>query len=139
MRKNLTRLTPRHLKMIECLSRGGMTQKEVSKQFGISQTWLSLLRKDPLWQAKEAEYKEHIQQTWEIGIHSMVPDALDVLKEALDSPEPSIRLKAAKDVLERASIGGKSSIQVGGPIFIDLYEPKRMGGESDTLGEIKES
>ena len=30
--KKLRRLTPRHLKMIECLSRGEMTQKEVSKQ-----------------------------------------------------------------------------------------------------------
>ena len=124
MRKNLMRLTPRHLKMIECLSRGGMTQKEVSKQFGISQTWLSLLRKDPLWQAKEAEYKEHIEQTWEINILSMVPDAIDTLREALYSSVQSIRIKAAKEILKRGGIDGKSSNEVKGAIFINMYKPK---------------
>ena len=133
MRKNLRRLTPRHLKMIECLSRGGMTQKEVSKQFGISQTWLSLLRKDPLWRAKEAEYKEHIQQTWEINILSMVPDALDALREALYSSVQSIRIKAAKEILKRGGIDGKSSNEAKGSIFIDMYKPKLMKGKNDAV------
>ena len=137
MRKmQLKKLTSRHLSMMEALNIEGKSQREVSTLFGISETWLSLLKKDPLWQAKEAEYKQFIQKACELRICQMIPKALNVLEQALDSPRPSVQLKAALQILKKAGIDGKSSDEAKTPIVFNMVKPRWMEGESDTLGEI---
>ena len=137
MRQNLKKLTLRHLSMIESLNLEGKSQKEVSEQFGISQTWLSLLKKDPLWLAKEAEYKQIIQQNYEIRLCQMLPKAIDAIEKALDSPKASIRLKAAEEILKKAGIDGKSSNEDKGPIFLNMVKPTWMENETVEVADCQ--
>lgn len=103
---------------MEALVLEGMTPREVSKRFEMSEGRLSILRKSPLWQIEEKNLREERFSQHKGRLESMIPLALDALNEtvvpctivAAGTPnekavynEPRVRQSAAEKIL---NIGG---------------------------------
>ena len=74
---NLKKLTSRHKKMITALVLDGRKQSEIAKEFGISQTRLPQLKRDPLWAAEESALVERYRSECISKIQLLVPDLVD--------------------------------------------------------------
>lgn len=103
---------------MEALVLEGMTPREVSKRFEITEGRLSTLRKSPLWQIEETKLREERFSQHKGRLESMIPLALDALQETVvpftlvgegtpsERPiynDPRVRQNAAEKIL---NIGG---------------------------------
>lgn len=109
----------RHQLMIECLVLEGMTPREVSMKFGMSEGRLSVLRKSPLWQIEERSLREEYFKHHRSRLESLIPKALDALEESVVSHnvvgegtineravynDPRVRISAAREILGRGGL-----------------------------------
>ena len=139
----LKKLNNRHLSMIEALILHGKKQREVCKQFGITETRLSLLRKTSLFQEEEKALRERIRDENITKLNALVPVAIETLEETVGvsferedgtivENDQKVRVKAAKEILNRAGYKSQEKSQ-GQSITISMFNPpwNRKPGEED--------
>ena len=137
------RFKNRHLNMIESLVLHGKTQREVCKEYHISETRLSLLRKTPLFKEEEKALREQMRDENISKLNALVPAAIKALDEIVGvssqnedgtvvENDPKVRVKAAKEILNRAGYKSQEKNQ-GQSITISMFNPpwNRKAGEED--------
>ncbi len=103
----------------------GMTQKRVAEEMCVSKFGLCATISSPIFQAElgrrrseqnaladEAEMERRITAKEEL--ESAKVRAVQTQVGLLDSENPSVRQKAAMDILDRTGLGKKNSVDVGG-------------------------
>jgi len=125
----------------------GMSDKEVTEKYDISQTRLTQLKKSPLWKKEsKALVDEHLLEH-KGRMRELIPLAIDTLAETMqhgylaeipkiDSETgeeimvsnpifnpPATRVNAAEKILDRVGLGKGAEQQEGGNVTIQLYAP----------------
>ena len=122
-------LTPKHHRMITALVLEGLTQKEVCDRYDISETRLSILRKDRTWKKEEGKLIGQFRANCFSRIQQLAPEAIEALAETIkpyrDDGTPNdskSRIAASKEILNRAGLKEPQDKEEGGTT-IQLYAP----------------
>ena len=100
----------------------GATEAKISKALGIQSVTVRDWKKRPEWDAAISELKEHQRKLALDRLSFLTGKAVAAIEESLDSPNDSVKLKAAEWVLER------------GPLLNN--EPNHATGE-DRMGTVE--
>lgn len=131
MSKSIKKVTPKHRRMMEEMVFNGLTPREVSKIFDITETRLSIIRKSPLWVLEERELRAQFRSDSRKRMESLVPKAIDALEEVtITAAQPTARVSAAKEILNRG----------GMPANLVIEDTDKNNSETlyDTLKSIRE-
>ena len=115
--EHLRDLSPRQGMAVRLLARGTMTQAEVGKQLGISQTAISHMRDYPVFQkALEVEQNRLALDRTAVFV-PMLPGAIRQYENALgQNKDPKLGVEVAKDVFDniygKVPVGAQSGQQV---------------------------
>ena len=121
---NIRKVSPKHrLIMYRLLS--GQSQRQIAKDMSLSETWVSLVVNDPLFKeeyhklvdmvrAKVIDTSKRVQEI----INAAAPEAARKIVELMDELDPSIRLKAAKEVVDKSDFGKERDVESSKPIVI---------------------
>ena len=116
-------LSSRHHLMMEDIALYGLTAREVSIKYTITESHLSRLRQSPLWQLEEKKLRDERLALYANRMTSLIPKALDAL-EATVSPEytsPSgetiynsgqNRIASAKEILSRGGLTSTINVNI---------------------------
>lgn len=123
--------TNKHRLMMEALVLEGMTPREVSKRFGITESRLSILRKSPLWVIEEKQLRDDHLASYRGRMSSLIPQALQALEDTV-APEndPRVRLASAREILGRGGLGESVSVE-------HTTDPQDKTSLFDTLDKIR--
>tara|TARA_B100000315_G_scaffold62584_1_gene56787 strand:- start:61 stop:489 length:429 start_codon:yes stop_codon:yes gene_type:complete len=119
--------------MIDALILEGKTQREVCRQYGISETRLSLLRKHPLFLMAEKQLRDKARDENISKLYSLVPAAIKTLEDTLGvsyetangmvvNNDVRTRVHSAKEILNRAGVKSDEEDQ-SKTIHINMYAP----------------
>ena len=132
----LKKLTDRHEAMLYALVLEGKSAKEVCEEFGISASRLSLIRRSPVWQQREAELRSErdkmrreILEGAILKLERLREPAIQALEECVHSEDESIKLRSAKEILDRTGIGVGTKDEEKFQPIINLYIPKGWNKE----------
>ena len=147
METSLKEISVRHRLIMMGIVLEGMTDKEVTEKFEISQTRLTQLKKSPLWKKESKSLVDSHLEEHKGRMRDLVPLAIDTLAEAmphgyvaeirrLDSETgeeimvtspvfdpPATRVNAAEKLLDRVGLGKGAEQHEGGNVTIQLYAP----------------
>ena len=79
----------------------GATEAKISKALGIKGVTLRDWKKRPEWDAAISELREHQRKLVLDRLSFLTVKAVTAIEESLDSPNDTVKLKAAEWVLER--------------------------------------
>lgn len=136
----LQKLSDRHEAMLYALVLEGKTSKEVCEEFGITQSHLSIIRKSPIWQQREAELRserdrlrKEILESSMLKLESLREPAIKALEECVYSDDENIKLKSAKEILDRTGLGTSTKEEEKVQPVINLYIPTswKNGGDNN--------
>jgi hypothetical protein len=82
----------------------GATEAQISEAFGIKGVTLRDWKKRPEWEAAISELKGHQRKLVFNRLSFLTEKAVTAIEELLDSPNDSVKLKAAEWVLERGPL-----------------------------------
>lgn len=119
----MKKLTSRHMQIMMALVEG-QKPSEVCKEFGFTDSRLSVIRATALWKSKEEELTNQSLQDSLLRINSLRGSAVDALEDCLDSEDDRVRLASARDILDRTGIKAGAELAVSGDTNINLYIPK---------------
>jgi len=147
METSLKEISDRHRLIMMGIVLEGMSDKEVTEKYDISQTRLTQLKKSPLWKKEsKALVDEHLLEH-KGRMRELIPLAIDTLAETMqhgylaeipkiDSETgeeimvsnpifnpPATRVNAAEKILDRVGLGKGAEQQEGGNVTIQLYAP----------------
>lgn len=91
--KPLTRLTPRHHRMIE-MHLAGLKNTEIAEAFSIAPCRVSIILRNPTVEAYLHELREAADQE----LKNLLPAAVGILRRALDDPDPKVALRATDEI-----------------------------------------
>jgi len=103
----VAKLTPKQDKAVFLLASGKVVA-EVAEQLEVDRTTLWVWRQQPAFEAILNQTREETKQAMQDGLRSLHQQALQTLRQSLDSGNEVVALKAALAVLDRmdkASIG----------------------------------
>ena len=155
------RLSPWHMEVAKRVAEG-KKWKELSQEIKISQSRLSVLKANPLFQKQVRKYTEMRDDGYQKAMKEMNRGAEDVAKEVYDIATskivpPQVRLQAAKDLLDRVGMsngtgqtpahGGQDEIsfeqilkitkrRAGGPMELD-DEQDYESAQRDLLSDLE--
>lgn len=109
----IQKLNNRHRRMMEALVVEGKKPVEVSIEFDISESRLSILRRSPLWKAEEDALAREVRDQFKLGMLRLVPRCIDREESLIDSADERVALSAIKDVLNRAGVVGEKFVEAG--------------------------
>ena len=103
----------------------GQTQRQIAQDLGLSETWVSLLVKDPLFQQEYEKLEEMVRakvidtsaEVKEI-INAAAPYAARKITELVESDDPKIRMKAAEAVINYSDFGRERNVEAHNPLII---------------------
>jgi hypothetical protein len=116
----------------------GATPREVSNEFDISESRISILRRSPLWLEEEKEMRKDFLDTYKSQLMKIVPEAVEAFKDGVSKTylvedgtefgrvvtnDVKTRVMTAKEVFNRVGITEK--IEIEGEIKVtadDLLE-----------------
>ena len=147
METSLKEISDRHRLIMMGIVLEGMTDKEVTEKFEISQTRLTQLKKSPLWKKESKSLVDSHLEEHKGRMRDLVTLAIDTLAEAmthgyvaeiprLDSETgeeimvtspvfnpPATRVNAAEKLLDRVGLGKGAEQHESGNVTIQLYAP----------------
>ena len=100
----LSKFKPQHHAMFRKLVIEGAKASEVAQEFNISESRLSVLRSQGLWQKAEDKFNEEMMEYSIKQYKGLIVDTIRVLRESLNSSNPPVRLWAAKVVLDKMGL-----------------------------------
>ena len=122
MASTVQALNNRHRRMMEALVLEGKRPVEVSIEFGITESRLSILRRSPLWRAEEDALARDVRDQFKTSILRLVPKAIEREELLLDSEDERVAQTAVKDVLNRVGLVGEKTIESGGALIRVVLE-----------------
>ena len=121
---HIKKINPKHhIIMHRLLS--GQTQRQIAKDMSLSETWVSLVVNDPLFKEEYQKLVDEVRtkvidtsaEVQEI-INAAAPEAARKIVVLMDELDPSIRLKAAKEFVDKSDFGKERSAEANKPIVI---------------------
>jgi len=119
---SIKKLSTRHMQIMSALVEG-FKPCEVSLEFGITESRLSVLRATALWKSKEEELTNQSLSDSLLRINSLRGSAVDALEDCLDSEDDRVKLASARDILDRTGIKAGAELSLQGDTSINLYIP----------------
>ena len=110
---SILKLNNRHRRMMEALVIEGKRPVEVSIEFDITESRLSILRRSPLWKAEEDALCREVRDLHKTGILRLVPRAIERTEELMESQDERLAHAVVKDVLNRGGLVSERSVEVG--------------------------
>ena len=122
--KVLSKINPkRRLIMYRLLA--GHTQRQIAKDMGLSETWISLVKNSEIFKeeyqkladmvrAKVVDTSSEVQKI----INCAAPKAAKKIVELIDSDEPKIQLKASEKVVDYSDFGRELNKEANKPIVL---------------------
>lgn len=141
MHTEIKRLTARHLCMMERLVLDGARPTDVCKEFEINDSRLSVLRSSTIWRAKEIEMTNEKMDVGMEKLRSLTDPAIAALADCVnEEQEPAIRLRSAKEILDRAGYSSTVNIDTNMKPNINLIVPKGWNpGQTEGKDESNKS
>ena len=118
----MKKLTSRHMQIMISLVEGSRPC-EVAREFGITESRLSVLRATALWKSKEEELTNQSLSDSLLRINSLRGSAVDALSDCLESEDDRVKLASARDILDRTGIKAGAELSLQGDTSINLYIP----------------
>ena len=125
MNTNPQKMSTRHEMLLKSQVEGMSTQAICSKH-DISEDMLRVYRSDILWKTREEELRTELRTDRNNRLQTVVGKAIKAMDELVDSPDDSIRLRAASDVLDRGGFPKGVHIEVDNKPIINLFLPDHL-------------
>lgn len=84
---------------------------------------LSIIRQSPLWKEKEEDMRREIFSEDNSRIQALRGNAIDALSETIESTDEGIKLRSAKEILDRTGIVTGLEIKTDMKPIVNLYVP----------------
>lgn len=104
------KLTDKHLLMMREMVLEGKTQSEISEEYDITTSRLSLLVNEESWKKVQLQMRSEVFTATRIRIEGLMGKAVSVLKEGMNEEDPRIKLNSAVQVLDRGGIRGGTEV-----------------------------
>lgn len=104
-------LKPKQRKCIELMTMGDRTQKDIAEEIGVTQATICNWKKDPVFQLE-------LHEALRAGVRDAAAQALLVERQLLKAKSETVRLMAARDILDRARIGTEGLTPVMPPVVV---------------------
>ena len=120
----IKKINPKHHIIINRLL-SGQTQRQIAKDMSLSETWVSLVVNDPRFKDEYQKLVDEVRakvidtsaEVQEI-INAAAPKAAQKIVTLMDEFDPSIRLKVAKEVVDKSDFGKDRLKESNKPIVI---------------------
>ncbi len=107
---DVKRITSRHRAIMLDLC-SGMKPCEASAKHDMTESYLCIIRRSPLWMAEEKAMREDFTEQKKTQIVGMMDKALKVVDDSMGSMDEKIALAAAKDTLNRGGVNHTEVIE----------------------------
>jgi hypothetical protein len=131
---SIKKLTTRHMQIMIALVEGSKPC-DVSVEFGITESRLSVLRATALWKSKEEELTKQSLADSLMRINSLRGSAVDALENCLESEDDRVKLASARDILDRTGIKAGAELDITGDTSINLYIPNGWNNKEQSGAE----
>ena len=108
-------LNEKQQKCIILMVTSGKTQKQIAKEFQISENTISEWKRNK-------EFKEEIQKQMRENFGSLAIEAQQKLKKLLNSKNENIQIQAIKDVLDRAGFKPVEKAEITAESKVELVD-----------------
>lgn len=116
--------------MMEAFVLNGLTPREVSQLFDITESRLSILRSSHIWKIEEQAMRDEHLANHHHKLEALLPAAIQALGDVVVAGNrPTDRISAAREILDR---GGLESV-----LTIDVSHALDAKGLYDTLEDIQ--
>ena len=103
----------------------GQTQRQIAKDLSLSETWVSLVVNDPLFQKEYQKLIDDIRskvidtsaEVQEI-INTAAPKAARKIVELTDNGDSRIKLKACESVIDHSDFGKEREMEINRPLIL---------------------
>lgn len=120
---SIQEITSRHEAMMRDLVLEGTKANDVAAKYEITASRLSIIRSSPLWQEKENAMREDAFKGQLVRIEGLRDKAIDALNDTVVSDDEAIKLRSAKEILDRTGIISGMKIDSEMNPTINLYIP----------------
>ena len=128
----LNQLSARHeaimLRLLE-----GVTPRQVSAEFSITESRLSLLRNSEIWKQAEAKLRNDRRKSHQDKLNSLADKAILALEDTVIDTDPRVKLMSAKEILNRTGFNPAIKIEQELSGSINLYTPKHWSQAGETM------
>ena len=104
----------------------GLSTRDICRKHDISEDMLRVYRSDILWKTREEELRNELRTDRGSRLQTVVGKAIKALDELVDSPDDSIRLRAAESALDRGGFPKGVHIEVDNKPIINLFLPEHL-------------
>lgn len=120
---SIDKITSRHTAIMRRLVIDGATPNEVCQEFNLTPSRLSVIRKSEIWADKEAEMRREAFLIHKNNLDSLMMPAIEALGDCVESVDEGIKLRSAKEILDRTGLIAGVRIEGTKPV-IKMYIPK---------------
>ena len=107
--------------MLSLLS--GTRPGDICETFGLTPSHLSILRSSNLWKQKESELKQELLKNHAARLDSLREKAISALDECVMSIDEGIKLKSAREILDRTGLIAGFRLEGTVSPTINMYIP----------------
>ena len=104
----------------------GVTPRQVSAEFCITESSLSLLRSSTVWKQVEAGLREERRQVHQNRLNGLADKAITALEQTVIDIDPRVKLLSAKEILNRTGFNPAIKVEQELVGNINLYLPKHF-------------
>lgn len=110
----------------------GATTGELAHEFGLSESYIGQLKASECWKLKLQELQTELKEEHLNALHQLRGSAIKTYKASqLESQDISIRLKGAKDILDRTGFNAGVDLKIQGTQVINLFRPAYLLDSED--------
>lgn len=120
----LKKVSPRHEAIMRRLVMDGVKQGEVAIEFDMTESNLSIIRSSPVWQERENEMKLEAFGAHKEQLNLLVEPAITALSDTVTSEDEGIKLRSAKEILDRTGFVPGMRIETDIKPVIRMFIPK---------------
>jgi len=92
----------------------GMKPSEVCSKHDMTESYLSIVRRSPMWMSEEAAMRADFMEMHKTRVAGMMDQALDVVESCMGSMDEKIALSASKDAQNRAGLVHEQVVEGAG-------------------------
>mgnify|MGYP001597680974 CR=1 FL=1 len=128
---SVAQLNARHEAMMLRLL-DGVTPRQVSAEFFITESSLSLLRSSTVWKQVEAKLRDERRQVYQNRLNGLADKAITALEETVVDTDPRVKLQSAREILNRTGFNPAIKVEQELVGNINLYLPKHFQTQTQT-------
>ena len=135
---SLAKLSERHVAIMREMVLDGTTPGEICEKYDIKSSSLSTMMSSPVWMAKVSEMKSDAFAGHRKKLDELIEPAIAGLKETVTSTDESIKLRSAKEILDRTGFIPGVRVEVDSKPVIQMYIPKDWDADGEVVVEAAE-